>query len=458
MKIKEKNVLIFAGLGGNGGDGFVAARHFLSKGAKVKVITLGNPSHIKHKSTLENYNKLRRMKDIKIVIIEDPSQLIESKADVVIDAVLGTGVQGSLREPVKTAIKIMNKTLGFKVAVDTPTGLNPDTGELSPTGVFKADLTVTFHRSKKGFIAKGVKKYIGKLVVEDIGITKKIEQIAGPGDLWLALGKRDATSHKGDNGRILILGASDLYVGAPALTGLAALRTGADIVRIAAPEESAKIIASYSPNLITYRLKGDYLSPKSSSAILQLLPQHDTIIIGPGLGDHAETMKAVKDVIRHANSQALKCVIDADALNVASQFPKKLPPQTVLTPHAGEFNAMFGEEPPSDLKRRGKTVSDAALKLGCTILLKGPVDVVSDGKHIKYNHTGNAGMTVGGTGDVLAGIVGALLSQGSPTFTAAAAAAYLNGAAGDLAYQSKGNQLIATDLIENLPQVINKME
>ena len=458
IEISGKQIVIYAGLGGNGGDGFVAARKFLSKDAHIKVIVLGNPKDIKHKSTQENYNKLRRLKDIKIVKAGDPSQLTKVKADIVVDAMLGTGVKGPLREPVNTAVKIMNQTKGFKVAVDTPTGLNPDTGQVSSTGVVKADLTVTFHRPKTGFSIKGVKRYIGELVVADIGISKDIEELAGPGDLWLALGKRSPSSHKGDNGRILILGASDLYVGAPALAGLAALRTGADIVRIAAPEESAKIIASFSPNLITYRLKGDYITSRSSSVILKLLPQHDTIIIGPGLGDRPETMEAVGDVIRHANSQALKCVIDADALTIAAQFPQKLPHQTVLTPHAGEFKEMLGEKPPSDLKQRGKSVLNATKKLGCTILLKGPVDVISDGKNIKYNHTGNAGMTVGGTGDVLAGIVGSLLSQGSSPFSAAAAGAYLNGAAGDLAFRDKGNQLIATDLIENLPWVINQME
>ncbi|MFX0203072.1 MAG: NAD(P)H-hydrate epimerase, partial [Candidatus Hodarchaeota archaeon] len=349
VEVSKKQMVIYAGLGGNGGDGFVAARKFLSKETRIKVIVLGNPGDIKHKSTLENYKKLRRLKDIKIIKVEDPSQLTKIKADIVIDAMLGTGVQGPLREPINTAVEIMNQTMGYKVAVDTPTGLNPDTGQVSSTGVVKADLTVTFHRPKTGFFTKGVKSYIGKLVVADIGISRRIEELAGPGDLWLALGKRSASSHKGDNGRILILGASDLYVGAPALAGLAALRTGADIVRIAAPEESAKIIASFSPNLITYRLRGDYLTPRSSSEILKLLPQHDTIIIGPGLGDRPETMKAVEDVIRHTNSQALKCVIDADALTVAAQFSQKLPPQTVLTPHAGEFKGMLGETPPSDL-------------------------------------------------------------------------------------------------------------
>lgn len=453
-------VTFLAGTGNNGGDAFVAARHL--QGHEVTVLLLGHARDIRTDESRHNWDLLQGSGH-QLVEITDSTELracaeLLNGSDIVVDAIFGTGVKGAIREPEATAIALMNraKPRAQVVAVDIPSGLDPDTGEAA-TAV-RADLTVTFHRPKRGLLVDNAAAYVGELIVAGIGIPSWLERLAGPGDVRMVV-KRRATSHKGDNGRILVVGGGP-FVGAPTLTALAALRAGADWVTVAAPRSVAAIIASYSPNLIVHPLSSTMLVPDDVPAIIELVRTHDVVVIGMGLGAAAATQAAAKRIIEDAAST--KVVVDADGF-YGLQLPRESREKRVIvTPHAGEFAKMaIGATgwltpvpPEGDREARAVFVREFARLNGVVTLLKGATDFISDGTRVKLNRTGNAGMTVGGTGDVLAGLVGAFFAVHDDAFRAAAAAAFVNGAAGDLAYAEKGYGLVATDVLDKLPAIL----
>mgnify|MGYP000672155337 CR=1 FL=1 len=253
---------------------------------------------------------------------------------------------------------------------------------------------------------------------------------------------RRTNSHKGENGRVLIVGGSDNYVGAPALTGLAVLRSGADLAIIACPETAGYAINSISPDLITVKLSGKTLARRHEPRIAKLAESADVVVLGPGLGTNPETKMTVRNLCRRISKPK---VIDADALKALD----KIPENCILTPHAGEFEILFGCKPTrEELKKRASEDK--------IILLKGPCDLISNGKEVKENCTGNPGMTVGGTGDVLAGLVAGLVAQGVKPLDAAFLAAQVNGESGDLLLKEKGYGFTASDLLEVIPRVMKE--
>ncbi len=269
---------------------------------------------------------------------------------------------------------------------------------------------------------------------------------------WIPTRRPD--SHKGDNGRVLVVGGSEQFVGAPALAALAALRSGADLAVIAAPEQAAWIINSFSPDLITIKLPGRVLTPRALQRLGRAVQRSDAVVLGPGLGDMPATLRAVRVLLSRLRNK--KAVVDADALKALPS--SRLSRRWVLTPHRGEFERIVGKALSG---KRAKDISVMrvwAEKQEVTLLLKSPRDVVvaPDGK-TALNPTGNAGMTVGGTGDVLAGIVGALLAQGLQPFEAACCAAWICGRAGDLCAREKGYEFVASDVIEKLPEVFAEL-
>jgi len=449
----EKSVAIFCGLGGNGGDGFVVARHLSSMGFKVTVILSGEAKEIADKAALENWEALQFLKEtVHIHEVSDSGLIPEMTAEIVIDALLGTGTKGELRSPILQLVKKINAMDAFRVAVDVPTGIDADTGEVLGEAV-KANLTITFHKTKKGL--ENAKEYVGELIVKDIGLPREFEKFAGPGDVLLVTKPRPSESHKGDFGRLLVIGGSETFSGAPALVALAALRTGVDLAYVATPEKTAYTISSMSPDLITIKLEGKHLNVGNVSALKTYIETADAIVLGPGLGLHAETKEAVKAVVEAAESAGKPLLLDADGLKAFAEFKKKLSVPLVLTPHAGEYAILTGKKLPEDLKEKVLEVQKTAAELGAIVLLKGPVDIISDEKRLKLNFTGNPGMTVGGTGDVLSGIVGAFLAQQIDPFESAVAGAFVNGAAGDFVFEERGYHMIPTDLIQWIPQILN---
>ena len=271
------------------------------------------------------------------------------------------------------------------------------------------------------------------------------------------LTKRKPWSHKYEYGHLLVIGGSKKYSGSPSLNALAALRSGVDLVTIAAPERSANICATFSPDLITYPLKGDYLSVKHVPEIKKILSEKiSAVVIGGGLERNTDTFDAIKKI---HDLTGVPFVFDADAIHAIRA--KKIKPRKhdVITPHAGEFKILSGREVPDELKKREKIVKDVAFFLGCTVLLKGHVDVISDGKNVKTFKKNKEAvyLTKGGTGDTLAGICGALLAQDVASFDSAYCSAKINGVAGELAARENLCGLLASDLIKNIPKALKKI-
>jgi hydroxyethylthiazole kinase-like uncharacterized protein yjeF len=453
FKSKKTRVAIFCGQGGNGGDGFVAARHLTCLGFKVEVILAGKASSITDKSALCNWFTLQPLKNtIKIHQVYDSTLIPDVKAEVAVDALLGVGLRGKLRPPILHMVEKINEMKAFRVSVDVPTGIESDSGEVLGNAV-RADLTVTFYKAKVGLVKAG--EYTGKVVVKDIGLPPMFERFAGPGDVALAVKRRFPEAHKGTFGRLLIVGGSDVFSGAPALVAMAALRAGADVVTIAAPEKTAYAISSISPALITIKLKGKHLSSNNVSLLKEPLESATAVVMGPGLGLHNETKEATIELVKLMEEMRTRLLLDADGLKAFADIKRKVNMPLVLTPHSREYEILTGRKLPKNLEERAEEVQKKARKLGATILLKGAVDIISDGENVKFNFTGNPGMTVGGTGDVLSGVIGGLLAMGAEPFKAAVAGAFVNGATGDFARVEKGYHIIPTDLLDWIPHMMD---
>ena len=457
-------ILVFCGTGNNGGDGFVAAR-YLARKYNITLLLCGKERDIKTGISRDNFHKLKKI-NLKIYDIDSLNKInkLLSENHVIIDSILGIGLSGSLREPYATIVKKINTVKNkIIISVDMPTGLGTNTA-------IKPEFTITFYDIKDGMN----KENSGDIIVTDIGIPKKAIEYVGPGELSVYYPRPKKESHKGDNGKILIIGGGP-YIGAPALAGLAALRTGSDLAYIATPKRAgraitsfsplvikpkrlAKALATRSPNLIVKELNHeDMLVPEDIDIIDNLIPKIDTLVIGPGLGSEQTTKHAIEKTILKCVKHKKPMLIDADAIQVVG---KKLEiiqsSQTVITPHVGEFKDLTGLKLSNNLYERKETVEKWAKKLDVTIMLKGPVDIISNGIETKLNDIHNPAMTVGGTGDVLAGIIGAMLSKSVEPFNAARIGAFLNGAAGNAAFKKRSYGLIATDIIEEIPQILKK--
>jgi hydroxyethylthiazole kinase-like uncharacterized protein yjeF len=268
--------------------------------------------------------------------------------------------------------------------------------------------------------------------------------------------KRKPWSHKYDFGHLLVIGGSKKYSGSPSFNALAALRTGVDLVTIAAPERAANIAAGFAPDIIAYPLKGDYLSKKHLPEIKAILDEKiSAVAIGGGMERKIDTFDAIKKI--HALTR-VPFVFDADAIHAIRA--KKIKPRKydIVTPHAKEFRVLSGREVPTDEKKRKRIVKDVAFFLGCTVMLKGHVDIISDGKKIKTVKKGKNAvyLTKGGTGDTLTGICGALLAQYYDSFDSAYYAAKINGVAGELAAKEKLCGVLASDLVERIPEALKR--
>jgi len=442
VKNTKKNILILCGTGNNGGDGFVAAR-YLTQYYKVTVFLAG--TEIKTEIAQKNYQKLQTY-EVKIYTSPRDLDTLLLENDILIDALLGTGLAGELKEPYATIVKKINAVKKkMIVAVDVPTGLGT-TDSIPP------EYTVTFHDIKEGMN----KKNSGNIQVVDIGIPQEAITYVGPGELSVYYPRPAKKSHKGDNGIVLIIGGGP-YIGAPALCGLAALRTGVDLVYIATPKRSWESVAAFSPNFIVKDLHDDMLTKNDIPSIEELLSKSTAVVLGPGLGTAKETEEAIIPLVRRIIAEKKPLVLDADAIRpVGVNLPLIKNSTTVVTPHVGEFKKLTGITLSQDVDTRINAVKEWAEKIGITIFLKGYIDVLSDGTNVKQNKVHNEAMTVGGTGDVLAGIIGALLSKGVKPFDAVRIAAFLNGEAGNEAFQKKSYGLIATDIVDEIPTVLKK--
>ena len=464
---KPVKVVIFTGSGGNGGDGFVAARYLLNRGYDVDIYMLKENIRSDDAKTnleiLENMKpRLSRLNIYNLKTLEDINscEVAQSKDSefVIVDGLLGTGIHGKLQTNIKRAIEIINESNGITISVDVPSGMDPLTGEINDLAVVP-DYTISFHKIKTG-VRDADEELVGGLVTADIGIPFEAEYFVNYGD-FLRLNNRDSSSHKGNNGRLLVIGGSKDYSGAPAIAGMAAIGAGADLVYVASPQNAAEAIKSTSPDLIVKSLEGDKLSLKHYDEILSLVDNVDSVLIGPGAGIDEDTSKLFNILVAKIKKPI---VLDADALKQVELSLIKNREDIILTPHIFEFKSFFKVE--NDLKldidsydfsKVDENITEfqkIIRQIKGTVVVKGKYDLILSGNKFKINKIGNAGMTVGGTGDALAGISASLLSQGLSSFDSASLATFINGLAGDEAYNIKGNGFSATDLVSYIGSVI----
>ena len=428
--IKGKRVLIVGGTGNNTGDGTVVARYLKKMGADPIIFLL--KGHVR--SELSNLN-LKRAKDMGIHIYEKEG--LEEwirKCDIIVDALLGIGVSGNPKEPYKTAIELINSSGKPVISVDVPSGIGYEP-HVEP------ELTITFDSPKEGME--------GNVKVVDIGIPEDAERYVGPG-AFVRYPRLRKDAHKGDGGRVMIIGGGP-YHGAPIMAGKAAYRAGSDLVYLTVPERIYPIVAGACDNFIVFSEGEDVIDEKAVDRLIEMQDKLHAALIGPGIGRDDRTKTAIGYMV---GSAEIPLVLDADALHLVK--PEALPEGTVVTPHRGEFGALFDTEIPDDMEERKELVREMAEKYNIIIVLKGPIDIISDGNRVAMNRTGVPRMAVGGTGDVLSGTITSLIGRGMEPYHAARLGAFMNGYAGELAFKEKSYGMIATDVIDSIPRVLKE--
>ncbi len=460
-------VLVLCGAGSNGGDGFVAARRLRAMGAMVRVAALGPRD-----ACVGDARAHRDAMEAAGIAAEDavtPAALeaIVSAGpwDVAIDAMLGTGAQGALRGPVVAGASALTRlhAAGTRVvAVDLPTGVSADDGALQ-AGAVRADLTITFGALKRGHVLHPGAGACGEVRVADIGLDDAgalgVARLAAA-DVAVTLPRRDARAHKGDAGRVLVVGGAAGMTGAALLAARGAYRAGAGHVRACVPASVADHLLAACPELMSVACGETSARSLAASGLADVLAEAataDAVVLGPGLSRHARSAALVRALVPAIGSPL---VLDADALHASSPAAEALvacvrarTAATVLTPHVGEMARLTGLAAAEVESRRIDLAAECALAWGVTVVLKGaPTVIASPDGRTAVNATGNPGMATAGMGDVLAGALGALLAQGVPAHEAACAAAFVHGLAGDLAAAALGaTGLLASDVAERLP-------
>jgi hydroxyethylthiazole kinase-like uncharacterized protein yjeF len=466
--LKDPLVYIFCGKGNNGGDGFVIARYLWDMGIRIKILIVGKEKDIKNDAKI-NFDILKMLKLPYQFIDSLPElkKITKVPPDVVIDALLGTGITGPVYGFMQEVIKYINRLNVFTFAVDIPSGLNVDIPIVEGEAV-RANVTATMALPKRCHIFYPAKSQVGDLHLVDIGIphsvgnsnTVKI-QLIEKRDIHLP--ERAIDAHKYECGKVAVLAGSTGYTGAAALTAQGALHIGAGLVILGIPGILNSVLETKLTEVITkpYFLgRSGHLTSADDPDIIDLLDWCDVLAIGPGLGRMEETQRSVIDILTGVKKPT---VIDADALFALAQEPlllKTSHPNWILTPHHGEFLRFLAGISKSDFRRDIISLAQKfAEKNELVLLLKGaPSLVASPDGQVYVNSTGNSGLASGGTGDVLTGFVAGLVGQGLDLVESSITANYLHGACADIIKKDKTEYaLTAGDLIVKIGDILKEI-
>ncbi len=460
-----KRVIVMAGPGNNGGDGYVVARHMANAGALVAIAGYADPAKYRPDSRA-NYDIARAMG---LQIIDQPLgpalETLLSEADLTVDALLGTGFSGGLRQPMPEVIEAVNAYSDFVVSVDIPSGVEADTGIVSSTAVL-ADLTVTFALPKVGLMVYPGAKYAGDLVVADISIpvdeldsTDCAAFVLDADAATARLPYRPIDAHKGTFGHVGIIAGSVGMTGAAVLSANGALAIGAGLVSVAAPESLKDILECKLTEAMTFPVRESgsrCFGLGSLDDVKEFLRGKDAVVLGPGLGRREETVQFVLELLPTLEVPVL---LDADALYAIStdlSVLKRLKVPAVITPHPGEMARLVGVDAAQIQSDRLKAASSFAAEHGVVVVLKGAGSIVAGPNGDSYiNTSGCDGMASGGVGDVLSGIIGGLLAQGVAGLDAAAAGVYMHGLAGEFAARLRGHaSMTASDVAQSVSEAL----
>lgn len=458
-------VAVVCGKGNNGGDGMCAARHLANAGLSVRVYLLARDQDVEGDAAT-NLRALRAAGvevDNVVGAVDTALKAVGAAADLVVDAIFGTGFRGSPMGLAARAIEAINEAQKPVVAVDVPSGLDADTGKVEGPCV-RAHVTVTMGLPKVGLLVYPGASYCGEVVVADLGLPRKLvldaafllTEVATAFQVARLLPPRAPDTHKGTYGRVLVVAGSARFPGAPKLAALGALRCGAGLVRLLVPECIFPAAAASALEFMPAALPDSHGALDSSAVdpLMEFAQDADVVAVGPGL----TTAEGVRDVVRAVLERCDRpLVLDADALNVlAGQLTllRNARAPVVITPHPGELARLLGISTPEVQRARLEVARSAARLTGAVTLLKGARTVVASPEgRVVVNPTGNPGMASGGMGDVLTGAVAALLAQGLVPFDAAWVAAYLHGLAADLVAQERGDRgLLAHDVADRMPE------
>jgi len=456
-------VAVLCGRGNNGGDGFVIARTLLQRGVDTSVFVIGSLTDVRGDART-NLDILGRLGVTVVEIADEQTWELHfseiSQCTLIVDAILGTGLTSAVSGMLETVIADVNASDIPIVAVDLPSGLSADTPHL-PGDCVDAAMTVTLAAPKLPLILPPGELYAGDVVIADIGIPYEvIEGLEGryvdlltPEQLRELIEPRAADAHKGDFGRVTVVGGSVGKTGAAYLAGMAALRSGAGLVTIATPASCLPIVASMAPELMTEPLAedGGSVSEAAIERVLEL--SQDVIACGPGLGRTREGLSFVRALVDRAT---VPLVLDADALTLLAEDPGRLlgrdDRDVIITPHPGEMARLVGVSVDEVQANRIDVAADFATTHRVYVVLKGHRTVIATpAGRVFINPTGNPGMATGGTGDVLTGMVAAWLAQLLDAEAACRVAVFLHGGAGDLAEAAQGQvSMTAADVLARL--------
>lgn len=462
--VRTSSVLVFAGKGNNGGDGFVVARLLKKQGVKCEVILTAKKADLRGDAlrNLEAFLKLRgRVTEVTNFAHLDGVQKKIQQCHLIVDALLGTGLSAPVQGLLAGVIDLINVSGVPVVAIDIPSGLDSDNGEPLGTAI-QAELTVTFGYPKLGLIGEPGASSVGKLAVVDIGIAAEAiaqvrpqVELLTPEEVGALVRPRRQVAHKGDFGHLLVLAGARGKSGAALLCGGAALRVGTGLVTLGGPSSINSIFSSVLLEAMTVPLPElpDGSLCCDENAVRQAMQGKTAIAFGPGVGVSVDTLGLTRWLLSQSE---VPLVIDADGLNCLASNVSMLPQAhvpVVLTPHPGEMARLLNLTNAEVQTNRLAHARSFATQQGCFLVLKGAHTVIAapDGR-AWINSTGNPGMASGGMGDVLTGIISGLLAQGYAPEEACCLGVFLHGYVGDRAAEEKGETgILARDLIERLP-------
>ena len=460
------NAVVCCGHGNNGGDGFVIARHLMNQGCRVNCWLLADESELSPDCAIQfrvcvemglAVHPLKQVQDMPVLV----HMLAES--DLVVDALLGTGINGPITGLMAALIVEMNRCGSYLVSVDVPSGLNADTGEVTGACAYAA-LTVTFAYIKRGLVVYPGRDFTGKLIVADIGIPAKAAEKQQWNTYWsekaelaALIPQRNSCSHKKNSGSVFLLAGSLEYTGAAVLAARAAWRSGAGMVYVAAEKNTAEVVRRLIPECVVYQLDNveGHVTANNLAQIRELLISADSVVMGPGLGANPQTLDLIRQLYVELK---LPTVVDADALKVVCQADHVAENQNIVwTPHDGEVEAIWSDE--EKLLDRTERVRSLAIRKSVQLVLKGAASRIATSRgDVFVNSSGNPLLAVAGTGDVLSGVIGSLMAQGLTGMDAARLGVFVHGLAADQFFEKQGGKgLLASDIIDALPEAFRVM-
>lgn len=442
---KSKRILAVCGTGNNGGDGVAAARLLHQQGYYAAVTVIGDPDHMTE--------EMKRQLEIAVhcdVPVLPLTAIGDHEFDVILDGVFGIGLSRDVEGVYEQILDQINECGADIYALDVPSGIHAGTGAVLGTAV-RAGCTITFGVNKLGLILHPGCEYAGEVIVGDIGFPAVSTASAEskyyyyePDDLPLQMPPRPARSHKGTFGRVLVVAGSETMSGAAYLAAKAAYSMGAGLVKVISPVCNREILLTALPEILF----------ATREELADSLDWADAVLVGPGLGLTEEAEDLVRYVVENS---PVPTVIDGDGIRLCRNVTDSLSDNFILTPHLKEMSYLTGISVPELQKDLPGTTRDTAEKWNCVVVQKDARTVVSDGRECYINVSGNNGMATGGSGDVLAGIMGGLLGQHMEPFAAAKLAVYLHGLSGDAMAQEKGvYSLMASDLITGIAKVLSQ--